>query len=360
MKKLAVVLFNLGGPDSPEAIRPFLFNLFNDPAIIGAPTPVRWALAQFISRRRAPVAREIYANLDGRSPLLPHTLDQATALQAALSGAADEVGVFIAMRYWHPLTAETVKRVKEFGADKVVLLPLYPQYSTTTSGSSIGEWTREAARQGLTADTVSVCCYPTDPGFVRAQAALLAETLDALEAERGDHPPPRVLFSAHGLPKKVIEAGDPYQWQVEQTSAAVAAHLDRPDLDWKVSYQSRVGPLEWIGPATDDEIQAAGAEKRPLVVVPIAFVSEHSETLVELDIEYGELAEQSGVPLYRRVSTVLSAPPFIEGLAGLVRQAAASGDTPVSEKGGRLCPGICGRCPNRAHAEAAAPATVAS
>lgn len=345
MKKLAVVLFNLGGPDSPEAIRPFLFNLFNDPAIIGAPGPVRWGLAQFISRRRAPVAKEIYANLGGRSPLVPHTEDQAGALTQALQGAADEVGVFIAMRYWHPMTAETVERVKAFGPDKVVLLPLYPQYSRTTSGSSINEWTRTAARAGLTAPTVTVCCYPTDPGFVRAQAALLAEALDAVEAERGDYPPPRVLLSAHGLPKKVIAGGDPYQWQVEQSAAAIVAHLDRPDLDWRVTYQSRVGPLEWIGPATDDEIKAAGAEGRPLVVVPVAFVSEHSETLVELDIEYGELAHESGVPIYRRVSTVLSAPPFIEGLAGLVRMAAASGDSPVSEKGGRLCPGTCGQCP---------------
>lgn len=349
MKKLAVVLFNLGGPDSPDAVRPFLFNLFNDPAIIGAPGPVRWALAQFISRRRAPIAREIYANLGGRSPLLPHTEDQARALEQALADAAEDVRCFIAMRYWHPLTADTVAAVKQFGPDRVVLLPLYPQYSRTTSGSSIGEWRRRAAAAGLDALTTTVCCYPTDPGFVSAQAALVARELDALEAERGDHPPPRVLFSAHGLPKKVIDGGDPYQWQVEQSAAAVAAALGRPGLDWRVTYQSRVGPLEWIGPATDAEIEVAGREGRPLVVVPIAFVSEHSETLVELDIEYGELAHTSGVPLYRRVSTVLSAPAFIDGLAGLVRRAAATaGEGPVSERGGRICPQPCGTCPHRA------------
>lgn len=349
MKKLAVVLFNLGGPDSPEAVRPFLFNLFNDPAIIGAPRPVRWALAQFISRRRAPVAREIYRHLGGRSPLLPHTEDQARALQGALAGAADEVRVFIAMRYWHPMTDETVAAVKQFGPDQVVLLPLYPQYSRTTSGSSIAQWRTRAAAAGLSAPTTNVCCYPTEPGFVQAQAALVAAALDALEAERGDHPPPRVLFSAHGLPKKVIAGGDPYQWQVEQSAAAVAAALNRPGLDWRVTYQSRVGPLEWIGPATDSEIEAAGREGRPLVVVPIAFVSEHSETLVELDIEYGELAHTSGVPLYRRVSTVLSAPAFVDGLAGLVRRAAgATADTTLSQQGGRICPGTCGQCPNRA------------
>ncbi|GAA0572086.1 ferrochelatase [Caenispirillum bisanense] len=349
MTKIAVVLFNLGGPDSLEAVRPFLFNLFNDPAIIGAPTPVRWALAQFISRRRAPVAREIYEKLGGRSPLLPHTQDQARALEAALAGEGVEARAFIAMRYWHPFTADVVAEVKRFGPDRIVLLPLYPQYSRTTSGSSIRHWHHHAAAAGLDAPTTTVCCYPTEPGFVRAQAALVAAELDALEAERGDHPPPRVLFSAHGLPKKVIAGGDPYQWQVEQSAAAVAAALDRPGLDWRVTYQSRVGPLEWIGPATDSEIEAAGREGRPLVVVPIAFVSEHSETLVELDMEYGELAHQSGVPLYRRVSTVLSAPAFIDGLAGLVRRAVAtSGTGPVSERGGRLCPGTCGQCPTTA------------
>ena len=349
MTKIAVVLFNLGGPDSPEAVRPFLFNLFNDPAIIGAPGPVRWALAQFISRRRAPVAREIYEKLGGRSPLLPHTEDQARALEAALAGEGVEARAFIAMRYWHPFTADVVAEVKRFGPDRIVLLPLYPQYSRTTSGSSIRHWHHHAAAAGLDAPTTTVCCYPTEPGFVRAQAALVAEALDALEVERGDHPPPRVLFSAHGLPKKVIAGGDPYQWQVEQSAAAVAAALDRPGLDWRVTYQSRVGPLEWIGPATDSEIEAAGREGRPLVVVPIAFVSEHSETLVELDIEYGELAHKAGVPLYRRVSTVLSAPAFIDGLAGLVRRAIAeAGAGPVSERGGRLCPGPCGQCPTTA------------
>ena len=168
MTKTAVVLFNLGGPDSPEAVKPFLFNLFNDPAIIGAPTPIRWLIAKLISTRRAPVAREIYAHLGGKSPLLELTEAQADALTAALSGLGGEVKTFIAMRYWHPLTPETVGAVKAWGADKVVLLPLYPQYSTATTGSSVKAWENEAKRQGLGAETVTVCCYPTQPGMIEA------------------------------------------------------------------------------------------------------------------------------------------------------------------------------------------------
>ena len=343
MAKTAVVLFNLGGPDRSAAVQPFLFNLFNDPAIIGAPQPLRWALAKFISARRAPVAREIYANLGGGSPLLPNTEAQARALEEAL-GDLGEIRVFIAMRYWHPLTEETVAAVAAYGPDRVVLLPLYPQYSTTTSGSSIGLWQRTAAQAGLTAPATAVCCYPTEPGFVAAAAGLLRPAL----AEASAIGKPRLLFSAHGLPKKIIARGDPYQWQVEQSAAAVVEALDQVDLDWLVCYQSRVGPLAWIGPSTDGEITRAGRDGVPLVLLPIAFVSEHSETLVELDIEYRQLAEQAGVPLYLRVATVGTGDGFIEGLAGLVRESLA-GERPLcSHGGGRICPAERGCCPQQA------------
>ncbi|MGC2854692.1 ferrochelatase [Novispirillum sp. DQ9] len=343
MSKLAVVLFNLGGPDSPAAVRPFLFNLFNDPAIIGAPGPVRWALAQLISRRRAPVAQHIYARLGGKSPLLEQTQSQARALEGALSGAADEVRAFIAMRYWHPMTAETVAAVKAFAPDRVVLLPLYPQYSGTTSGSSLKAWRQEAARQGLGAPAVEVCCWPTAPGWIDAMAQRVAAAVHKM----GAHGEPRVLFSAHGLPKKVIAAGDPYQWQVERTAAAVVDRMALPGLDWQVCYQSRVGPLEWIGPSTDAEIRRAGGDGVPVVLVPIAFVSEHSETLVELDEEYRDLAEAEGVTGFHRVPTVSSDPVFIAGLADLVRGALAGGCAPCSQDGGRLCPQGLGVCPNQ-------------
>ncbi|MBL8653535.1 MAG: ferrochelatase [Alphaproteobacteria bacterium] len=314
MGKIAVVLFNLGGPDSPEAVKPFLFNLFNDPAIINLPNPFRWLLAKLISARRAPKARGIYDLIGGSSPLLANTQAQARALEASLSDLGT-VKCFAAMRYWHPLTEGAALAVQQFGPERIVLLPLYPQYSTTTTESSKRAWDRAAKRLGLKAQTRFVRDYPVEPGFVAAVAALIRPHYEAAKA----HGSPRVLFSAHGLPKKVIDKGDPYQRQIEETAASVVKELAIPDLDWIVCYQSRVGPLEWIKPYTEAEIERAGRDKVPLVVVPIAFVSEHSETLVELDIEYREKAHEDGVPHYERVPTVATHPAFIEGLARLVR-----------------------------------------
>ena len=357
MARTAIVLFNLGGPDRPRAVRPFLFNLFNDPAIIDAPAPLRWLLAQGISRRRAPVARRIYDELGGGSPLLANTEAQARALGAVLDiqagGNAEdgdgEVKVFIAMRYWHPMSEEAARAVKAWDPERVVLLPLYPQFSTTTTGSSIAAWTRAARRAGLEVPTRTLCCYPTEPGFV----AEVAGQLRAALAQAGGHGAPRVLFSAHGLPKKIVARGDPYQWQVERSVVAVVEALGREglgqgELDWRICYQSRVGPLEWIGPSTVDEIGRAGREGVALVVVPIAFVSEHSETLVELDIEYRHLAREAGVPAYIRVPTVGAGAAFIAGLAGLVRQALAESRPLRSQAGGRLCPPSCSGCPQGA------------
>ena len=339
--KTAIVLFNLGGPDGPDAVRPFLFNLFNDPAIIGVPQPLRWCLAKLISGRRAPIAREIYANIGGGSPLLGNTREQASALEAALSPLDGETRCFIAMRYWHPLTDEAVRAVRDYGPDRIVLLPLYPQFSTTTTGSSLDVWHRQARAIGLDVPTRTICCYPEMSGFVESLAALIAPAL----AEAARAGTPRLLFSAHGLPKKIVAGGDPYQWQVERTAAAVAALLDRPGLDRVTCYQSRVGPLEWIGPSTDDEILRAGRDGRPVVVVPLAFVSEHSETLVELDIEYRHLAEANGVPAYHRVPTVNAMRAFIDGLAGLVAaMLSAPSGTLANGDLGRLCPAEFGKC----------------
>ena len=342
MSRIAVVLFNLGGPDKPAAVQPFLFNLFNDPAIIGAPGPIRWCLAKFISKRRAPVAQEIYRELGGGSPLLPNTEAQAAALEAALNGAnpEDEHRVFIAMRYWHPFAQETAKQVKDSAPDKIILLPLYPQYSTTTTGSSFKDWHRAAAAAGLSAETKALCCYPMEKGFAEAVAQQIRSKLTDAEASAKV----RVLFSAHGLPKKIVAAGDPYQWQVEQSAANVVAALGEPDLDWLVCYQSRVGPLEWIGPSTEDEIARAGRDGVALLVVPIAFVSEHSETLVELDIEYAKLAEESGVPAYHRAPTVDCSRPFIGGLAALVAETAKREASLCAAGGTRLCPAAHGHC----------------
>jgi ferrochelatase len=343
MTRTAVIAFNLGGPDSLEAVEPFLFNLFNDPAIIGAPGPVRWLLAKFISKRRAPLAQDIYREIGGRSPLLPETEAQADALTAALADLGD-VRVFACMRYWHPMSDAVAAQVAGFAPDRIVLLPLYPQFSTTTSGSSLQDWQRAAAAAGLRVPTWTVGCYPCADGLIEAQAALIAPALKAA-ATSGT---PRLLMSAHGLPKKVIAAGDPYQWQVERTCAAVAAKLAGQgfdDLDWQVCYQSRVGPLEWIGPSTEAEIERAGGEGRPLVVAPVAFVSEHSETLVELDIEYRHLAECAGVPAYHRVPALGVSSGFINALARLVRDSLDDTSGVVRADGGRrICPASFGRC----------------
>lgn len=331
-RRTAVVLFNLGGPDSLDAVKPFLFNLFFDPAIIGAPLPIRWALAKYISGKRAPVARGIYDRLGGRSPLVPETERQARALEHVLG---EGFRCFIAMRYWHPFTDEAVRAVKEWGADEVVLLPLYPQFSTTTTGSSVKEWHRQARRVRLEAPTRLACCWPTERGLIAALGDL---TRQGWEEAKGFGAAPRVLFSAHGLPKSVIEKGDPYQAQVELTAAAAAGATGIANLDWVVCYQSRVGPQEWIGPSTEDELERAARDGVPVVVVPVAFVSEHSETLVELDIEYREKAGHLGIPGYVRVPALGCHPDFIAGLGDVVRNPDAFR--------GKACQSLGRRCPS--------------
>jgi len=338
--RLAVVLFNLGGPDRPEAVQPFLFNLFNDPAIIGAPTPIRWLLANLISKRRAPVAREIYTRIGGKSPLRELTDAQAAALNEALRQRGFDSRVFVSMRYWDPRSDKAAHDVAAFEPDSIVLLPLYPQFSTTTTGSSLTDWKRAATAAELGAEFHTVCCYPCQDGWVTAQADLVGEALAKAQA----FGQPRVLFSAHGLPKKVVARGDPYPWQVEQTVAAVVTALDDAIVDHAVCYQSRVGPLEWIGPSTEEELQRAASDGVPVVVVPIAFVSEHSETLVELDIEYRELAEELGVPGYIRVPATGTADAFIKGLADTVEAALARGPGLGPDHDGRLCPDSLGQC----------------
>ncbi len=316
MARVAVVLMNLGGPDSLAAVRPFLVNLFSDPAIIGLPGLLRLPLARLVAWRRAQVARDIYVRLGGCSPLLANTEAQARALEAALGPGHR---CFVAMRYWHPMSAETAREVEKWAPDEIVCLPLYPQFSTTTA-SSLAAWQAATVRQGLCCPTRTISCYPREQGLVEAIAELVRP---ALEAVSGTGERPRLLLTAHGLPKKIVRAGDPYPDQVEQTATAVVAALARPELDWRLCYQSRVGPLEWIGPETDEEIRQAGRDGVPLVVAPISFVSEHSETLVELDLDYRRLAETSGVPRFHRVATVGVAPDFIQSLASLVGRALA-------------------------------------
>jgi ferrochelatase len=343
--RLAVVLFNLGGPDSLEAVQPFLFNLFNDPAIIGLPNPFRYALAKLISTTRRKEASHNYAYMGGASPLLKETEAQSRALAKVLAEQlqAYDAQVFLAMRYWLPFTEDAAKAVEAFEPDEVVLLPLYPHFSTTTTGSSLKAWNKAYKGPGRVR---TACCYYDEPGFVSAHARKIRETFDAA----GQPENIRLLFSAHGLPEKIIKAGDPYQWQVEQTCAAVMAELG-DGWDWQVCFQSRVGPMKWIGPSTPDAVAAAGKEGKGIIITPIAFVSEHVETLVELDRDYFELATAVGCPTYLRVPALGVDPGFIEGLATTLARSLPSQGV---EPGASACTKDFAQCVYRRALKAAA------
>lgn len=354
-QKLAVILFNLGGPDAPESIKPFLLNLFNDPAILRVPFFVRPLLARIIAWTRLKPATENYALLGGKSPLLELTVEQAGALEKTLPEF--ETRCFIAMRYWHPFSEPTAREVLDFAPDRIVLLPLYPHYSTTTTGSSFSAWRAASSKIGLVADVTSICCYFDDPDYAAATARLVQVAYDKARAELDPAIKLRVLFSAHGLPETIIKSGDPYQYQIQQSTKAVLAAwaangtMDPATLDWAICYQSRATPQKWIGPSTEVEIERAAHDKVALLVMPIAFVSEHSETLVELDVEYRLLAEQAGVPGYFRVPAQNADPAFIASLAGLVRRSLARGPGLCSHTGIGLCPIQHRDCP---HARAGA------
>lgn len=341
-RRIAVVLFNLGGPDDQASVKPFLFNLFSDPAIIGLPNPFRALLARLISSRRETSAQANYALMGGGSPLLPETRRQALAFEEALAAhlPGDEIKAFIAMRYWSPLTEQTAAEVAAFSPDEIVLLPLYPQFSTTTTESSLKAWHETYAGPGVSR---TVCCYPEAVGWIEAQA----DGVRAKLAEAGDQPV-RVLFSAHGIPESLItRKGDPYQEQIESTCAAIAARAGLADGAWAICYQSRVGPMKWLGPSTPDAIAQAGRDGVGVVVTPVAFVSEHIETLVELDIEYAELAHELGVTPYLRSPAVSVAAPFIQTLAGATVEALSrTGVAPFGpgcRAGWKACPRTCGR-----------------
>jgi ferrochelatase len=315
---LAVVLFNLGGPDSLKAVKPFLRNLFRDPAIIRSPALVREALAWLISELRSKPAQKNYAKMGGSSPLLPETLKQAVALTARLT----------AKYPWEP--------------DEIILLPLYPQYSTTTTASSFKTWDSIS-----TLKSKRICCYPTDPNFLNAHADLVRTAW----VNAGSPDQARLLFSAHGLPEKIANSGDPYAFQIEQTAVGVAALL--PELsDWQVCYQSRVGPMKWIGPSTESAIIDASRDGKHIILVPIAFVSEHIETLVELDEEYALLAAEQGVNGYTRVPALGCHESYIDCLSGLVEAALDESNAMNTHMCERACPETCSACPNKHEFEA--------
>jgi len=334
--KAAVVLMNLGGPLKKEDVRPFLTNFFMDKNIIAAPYPLRWMIARYIAKTRSQgAAKTAYAALNYKSPLLENTKVQAEALQTALHDKGIQAKTFISMRYWHPLAKQVVQELEEYAPDKLILLPLYPQFSTTTTGSSLEDFWQEVqaadgtlhARWNDEMKVGTIGCYPLLEGFIKASADNIRKALEKAPAGT------RVLLSAHGLPEKIINGGDPYQMQCEKSAAAIAAAAGLQDGAWEICYQSRVGPLKWIGPSTEEALHKAAHDKVPGVIIyPHAFVSEHVETLVEIDMEYRIKAGEMGIPYFDRVPTVSTHPLFINGLAEAVE----------ATINGQALPKICG------------------
>ena len=339
MEKKAIILFNLGGPKKPEDVKEFLFNLFNDKAIIALPSFFRKILAWIIAKRRTPYAQAIYHHLGGGSPLLALTQNQAEALEKKMNNGQESYKIFVAMRYFHPLIKEVVEEVKNYGPDSIILLPLYPHFSTTTTGSSLTEWNKYA--KALAIPTKTICCYPRALDFITAHVELIRSYYE--EASKL-HDKILLVFSAHGLPKKIIKKGDPYEWQIHETIKHIIEKLKV--TDHILCYQSKVGPMEWLGPSIDEALDKAAQEQKAVVVVPIAFVSEHSETLVELDIMYQEIAQKLTIPGYFRVPALGVHDAYIQELVNLVRCAEknASGSV-ISSEGERICPKEFTACP---------------
>ena len=310
-KKIAVILFNLGGPEKLSSVEGFLFNLFYDPAILPLPNPFRWLLAKFITLRRKAKSQNIYANIGGGSPILSLTENQAKLLEKKLNSSDknSEYKVFVSMRYWHPFAKETINLVEKFYPDEMVLLPLYPQYSTTTTKSSFDEFKRLIQKSKLKEKKQKpIYHYFDNENFIKAHVSLIEKLIPKKSSKF------RILFSAHGLPEYVIKNGDPYQIQIEKTIENIINELGKK-IDHVVCYQSKVGPLKWLGPNTEDELIKAAKEDMDVMIVPIAFVSEHSETLYELDIEYKELFEKICQKEFIRVPALNDNKYFIQALA---------------------------------------------
>jgi protoporphyrin/coproporphyrin ferrochelatase len=319
MGRVGVLLLNLGGPEQLEDVRPFLFNLFSDPEIIRLPFVwLQKPLAWLISSSRSKKSQANYKLIGGGSPLLRITQEQGQALQAALQQKGQDAQIYVGMRYWHPFTEEAIARIKRDNVTRLVILPLYPQFSISTSGSSFRLlakiWQEDPALQRQVDYTVIPSWYKRS-GYLRAMADLIAEQLDQFAEPDKAH----VFFSAHGVPLSYVEeAGDPYQKEIEDCTELIMQTLDRPNAH-TLAYQSRVGPVEWLKPYTEETIEELAAEGiKNLLVVPISFVSEHIETLQEIDMEYREVAEHAGIENFRRVPALNTHPTFIDDLADMV------------------------------------------
>lgn len=307
---IAVILLNLGGPDALTSVRPFLFNLFNDSAIIQAPTPIRFLLAKFISTVRNNKAQKIYEKIGGSSPLLKNTKAQADALQTKLG---DEYHVHICMRYWHPMAPAVMEDLKKNKPDKIILLPLYPQYSSTTTESSFNDFIDHLKNEPELKDIPYTCIssYQDHPLFIKSHVTQIQKTLENVNDDV------ILLFSAHGIPQDRVDAGDPYQKHVEESVTSIMKAFQ--GVDHEICYQSKVGPKKWLEPDTQDRIIFHAKQKKNIVVIPIAFVSDHSETLVELDMDYAEDAINNGAKGYFRVPSLETDPNFIDCLYDLTK-----------------------------------------
>jgi protoporphyrin/coproporphyrin ferrochelatase len=321
MGRVGVLLLNLGGPEQIEDVRPFLYNLFADPEIIRLPFPwMQKPLAWLISSLRHKKSQANYLEIGGGSPLRGITEEQAIALHKSLQEKGQDVQVYIGMRYWHPFTEEAIARIKRDGVEKLIILPLYPQFSISTSGSSFRLlekiWSEDPS-SAPQEHTVIPSWYER-PGYLQAMVQLIAQELDGFENPDQVH----IFFSAHGVPVSYVEeAGDPYQHEIEECTRLIVQTLNRPNRH-TLAYQSRVGPVEWLKPYTEDAIAELAAEGiKDLLVVPISFVSEHIETLQEIDMEYREIAEEAGIENFHRVPALNTHPVFIEDLADLVVEA---------------------------------------
>ena len=327
MAKVGVLLLNLGGPERIQDVGPFLYNLFSDPEIIRLPNPaLQKPLAWLISTLRAGKSQEAYRSIGGGSPLRRITEQQARELQSTLRSRGIEATSYVAMRYWHPFTESAVADIKADGIDQVVVLPLYPHFSISTSGSSFRELQRLRQADAAFASLPLRCIrsYYDHPGYIDSMARLIACEIQACS----DQPSAHVFFSAHGVPKSYVEeAGDPYQREIEACTQLIMdrlAELLGHGNPHTLAYQSRVGPVEWLRPYTDDALHDLGAAGvKALVVVPISFVSEHIETLEEIDIEYREIATESGISNFRRVPALDTDATFITALSDLVQNALA-------------------------------------
>ena len=329
-KKIGVVLFQLGGPDTLAAVEPFLYNLFCDPEIInfmGAGL-ARKPLAKFIARKRSQIVREHYAAIGGASPIVELTNRQARALANALAPDFDAT-VVVAMRYWHPLTAEAIAKLQGLALDELILLPLYPHYSFATTGSSLKEWQRlyrpDKMLRTPSAQTSSVKMvndFHDHPLYIAALVERINEALQGLSFPGEIH----LVFSAHGLPMSLVEKGDPYPKQIEAT-----VNLVRQSGAWKnpctLCYQSRVGKQKWLEPSLTQTIEKlANSGVHRMLVIPVSFVTEHIETLHEINIEAREQAEALGVAEFRMMPSLNDSATFIRALADLVQQAARATD----------------------------------